>query len=166
MVSTKLLSQAVILSSISFSQATQWYSNSTSTIGAMPLPSDLCAITAWPTSQPGLPYTPQLPDAELASILSDIDPIRIQSIIEKLVSFGTRHTQSTQTDPNRGIGAARDWLLGQYGEFAAKSEGRMTVELQSYIQGVSSRITAPTNISNIVATLRGSAEPDRIIVVR
>ncbi len=42
----------------------------------------------------------------------------------------------------------------------------MTVELQSYIQPATSRISAPTNISNIVATLRGSSDPDRIYVVR
>ncbi|KAK7518138.1 peptidase M28 [Phyllosticta citriasiana] len=28
----------------------------------------------------------------------------------KLVSYGTRHTCSSQTDPNRSIGAARDWI--------------------------------------------------------
>lgn len=98
-------------------------------------------------------------------MLNEIDPVRIEAIIEKLVSFGTRHTQSTQTDPVRGIGAARDWLLGQYQDFAKASNGSMTVELQSYIQPVSSRITTPTNISNIVATLKGSSDPDRIIVV-
>jgi hypothetical protein len=27
-----------------------------------------------------------------------------------LVSFGTRHTLSSQDDPKRGIGAARDWI--------------------------------------------------------
>lgn len=50
--------------------------------------------------------------------------------------------------------------------FAENSGGKMTVELQSYIQPIASRITAPTNISNIVATLRGTTDPDRIIVVR
>ncbi|KAE8450996.1 hypothetical protein EG329_005436 [Mollisiaceae sp. DMI_Dod_QoI] len=139
--------------------------DSNATTAAMPFPTDLCAINAWPTEQPGVAYTAQLPDAELTAILQDIDPLRIQAIIEKLVSFGTRHTQSTQTDPERGIGAARDWLLEQYREFAAESEGWMTVELQSYIQHPANRITAPTNVSSVVATLRGSSDPDRIVVV-
>ncbi|KAH6680430.1 peptidase M28 [Halenospora varia] len=138
------------------------HSNTTATF---PFPTDVCAINSWPTGLIGRPSTPQLPDAELTSILNQVDPARIEAIIEKLVSFGTRHTQSSQTDPNRGIGASRDWLLSQYQEFAKASDGWMTVELQSYIQGVSSRITVPTNISNIVATLRGSTDPDRIIVV-
>ena len=62
--------------------------------------------------------TRRRPDRELTAMLNEIDPVRIQAIIEKLVSFGTRHTQSSQTDPERGIGAARDWLLSQYREFA------------------------------------------------
>jgi hypothetical protein len=77
------------------------------TLVPFPFPSDICAIAAWPTAQQGVPYTAQLPDSELTSILSQVDPVRIQAIIGKLVSFGTRHTLSTQTDPERGIGAAR-----------------------------------------------------------
>lgn len=73
---------------------------------------------------------------------------------------------SSQTDPNREIGAARDWLLEQYRGFVEESGGYMSVVLQSYIQPVASRITAPTNISNIVATLRGTGDPERIVVVR
>lgn len=142
----------------------QWSQNATTT--AFPFPTDLCAIGAWPTEQPGVPYTAQLPDAEFTAILGEVDPLRIQTIIEKLVSFGTRHTLSTQADPVKGIGTARDWLLEQYKGFADESDGWMMVELQSYIQPVASRINFPTNISNIVAILRGSSDPDRIVVVR
>ena len=39
-----------------------------------------------------------------------IDPARIEASVRSLVSFGTRHTLSTQDDPVRGIGAARDWI--------------------------------------------------------
>ena len=45
-------------------------------------------------------------DPDLRALLRQIDPNRIQAIIQKLVSFGTRHTASSQTDPVRGIGAA------------------------------------------------------------
>ena len=33
--------------------------------------------------------------------------------MRKLVSFGTRHTLSDQDDPERGIGAARDWIFAR-----------------------------------------------------
>lgn len=134
-------------------------------LAPIPFPTDLCAINSWPAGLPGKIYTPQLPDSELTSILRQVDPLRIKAIIEKLASFGTRHTCSSQTDPERGIGAARDWLLEQYRGFAAESEGRMNVELHSYIQPIAARIPFPTNISNVVATLKGSSDPDRIVVV-
>ena len=37
------------------------------------------------------------------------DAARLKATVEKLVSFGTRHTLSSATDPKRGIGAARAW---------------------------------------------------------
>lgn len=124
-----------------------------------------CPAASWPPG-PGDLLRPQLPDAELQQIMSEIDPGRIQAIIEKLVSFGTRNTLSGQTDPNRGIGAARDWIAGQMREFAAASGGRMTVTVPSYIQGVDQRVPFRVKISNIVATLKGETDPGRVYVVR
>jgi Peptidase family M28 len=118
----------------------------------------------WPPG-PGLPNTSQKADSELRSILREIDPERIRHTIETLVGFGTRHTLSTQTDPVRGIGAARDWIASQFEEYAAASGGRMTVDVPSYIQPPASRIPVPTRISDVRATLRGSVEPDRIYLV-
>jgi hypothetical protein len=114
---------------------------------------------------PGRPITPQRPDRELRALLAQVDRHRIDATIRKLVTFGTRHTLSSQDDPVRGIGAARDWLLTQFQAVAAASGGRMTVELQSYVQQPASRIPVPTRISNVVATLRGESAPDRIYVV-
>jgi hypothetical protein len=108
---------------------------------------------------------PQQPNVELITMLNQVDPNRIKAIIEKLVSFGTRNTLSNQTDPVRGIGAARDWIAAQMRTFAAASGGRMTVEVPSYVQQPTSRIPTATVISNIVATLKGSVEPNRVYVV-
>jgi hypothetical protein len=72
---------------------------------------------------------------------------RIQSDITKLVSFGTRHTLSSQTDPNRGIGAARDWIFDQFQGYAAASGGRMTVEKQSFVQPAGPRNPAPVTVT-------------------
>ena len=51
-------------------------------------------------------------------IVRQIDPRNIERTIRKLVSFGTRNTLSVQDDPNRGIGAARDWLYGEFSKVA------------------------------------------------
>lgn len=114
---------------------------------------------------PGRPVTRQHPDAELRALLRNIDERRIEATVRKLVSFGTRHTLSAQDDPNRGIGAARDWILAEMRKYAAASGGHMTAELQSYVQQPATRIPTATTITNVVATLRGSVTPDRIYVV-
>jgi hypothetical protein len=54
-------------------------------------------------------------------MLNDISSRNIEQTIDKLVSFGTRHTLSSQTDPNRGIGAATQWVYDQLQQYAAAS---------------------------------------------
>ncbi|MEV7194285.1 M20/M25/M40 family metallo-hydrolase [Streptomyces sp. NPDC093510] len=109
--------------------------------------------------------TSQEPPRELRAILREIDHRRIEATVRRLAAFGTRHTLSSQDDPVRGIGAARDWILAELRRHARPSGGRMTVELQSYVQEPGPRIPTPTRITNVVATLRGSASPDRLYVV-
>src|SRR5690349_7333773 len=72
----------------------------------------------------GRPPLAQPPDRELRAILREVDPGRIEANVRKLVSFGTRHTLSTQDDPNQGIGAARDWIFAELRKYAARSDGR------------------------------------------
>src|SRR3954447_19299265 len=106
-------------------------------------------------------------DPEITRIVREIDAKNIEATIRKLVSFGTRNTLSEQNDPNRGIGAARDWLYAEFLKAAAASNGRMTVEKQSYEQAKAARVPEPTILTNVVATLKGSQPEaaDRIYVV-
>ncbi|KAJ7077428.1 Zn-dependent exopeptidase [Mycena belliarum] len=124
----------------------------------------LDVVSEWPPG-PGAPLVPQQPDSELTAMMAEIDPARIKAIITKLVSFGTRNTMSTQADPLRGIGAARDWIASEMRTFAATSGGRMTVTVPGYLQEPSGNIIQPTVISNVVATLKGSTDLNRIYVV-
>jgi Zn-dependent M28 family amino/carboxypeptidase len=121
-------------------------------------------VPDWPDG-PGRRVRPQRANAELRAIVRRISSERIEANVRKLVSFGTRHTLSSQDDPNRGIGAARDWIAAEMTSYAAASGGRMTVAVQSFIQPPAPRIPVPTRISNIVATLRGSVDPNRTYVV-
>jgi hypothetical protein len=127
-------------------------------------PAEQTSGSNWPPG-PGQRIRRQQPAHDLRKLLSEIDPNRMQATIEKLVSFGTRHTLSSQTDPNRGIGAATNWIFNQLQAIAATSGGRMTTELQSYIQPPASRIPVPTQITNVITTLRGATSPDRIYLV-
>ena len=94
--------------------------------------------------------------SQISRIVAEINPKNIENTIRKLVSFGTRNTLSQQDDPNRGIGAARDWLYAEFQKAAAQSEGRMTVEKQTFEQAKAARVPQPTMLTNIVATLKGT----------
>jgi len=116
----------------------------------------------------GRPVVMQPPERELREILRDIDKNRIEASDRKLVSFGTRHTESSQTDPHRGVGAAIKFVFATLQGYAAASHGRMTVELQTYHQPpVAGEILNPNgvDITNVVATLKGSLTPNRVYVV-
>ncbi len=106
-------------------------------------------------------------NAQISRIVSEIDARNIENTIRKLVSFGTRNTLSDQNDPNRGIGAARDWLYGEFMKAAQRSNGRMTVEKQTFEQAKVARVPQPTMLTNIVATLKGTQpeSANRVYVV-
>src|SRR5215469_1266960 len=105
-------------------------------------------------------------DPELRMLLDQIDPGRIQATIQRLTEFGTRHTASSQTDPVRGIGAATAFVFEQMQGFAAASNGNMTVQKQTFTQSVvPGRIPVPTVITNVIATLKGTATPERFHVI-
>jgi hypothetical protein len=131
----------------------------------VPLVSKATAASAAPATTSDLPHNKQ-PDPALLALLSQIDPGRIQTTIEKLITFGTRHTASSQTDPNRGIGAAYAWVFQQLQSLAAASNGKMTVQQQTFTQQpVAGRLAAATSITNTIATLQGTANPQRFYVV-
>ena len=112
-------------------------SAATAAVAATPLALDAAPAAATTTGfddGPGHREFPQFPDRDLRALLRQIDSDRIEATVRRLVAFGTRHTLSSQDDPVRGIGAARDWLRDQFQAIAAASGGRMTVELQSFVQ--------------------------------
>ncbi len=102
---------------------------------------------------------------DLRHMIGQIDPKRIEQIITTLAGFGTRHTASSQTDPNRGIGAAIAYVTGLMNDIAVASGGRMTVQQQTFTQPVSSNIPVPTSITNVIGTLAGTSSPERFYVI-
>ena len=107
------------------------------------------------------------PPKDVRAMLGQVDASSLERFDKALVGFGTRHTLSTQTDPNRGIGAARDYIRDQFERAAARSDGRMSVELQSFVQPPADRVPEPTTLTNVVATLKGTdpKSADRVYVV-
>jgi Peptidase family M28 len=133
---------------------------------AAPIVSQVVPASAATTGKPKpIPHRRE-PDDDLVALLQEIDPNRIAATILQLTQFGTRHTQSSQTDPVRGIGAATAWVTQQMQAIAATSNGNMTVQEQTFVQQpVPNQITAPTSITNCITTLQGTASPERFYVV-
>ncbi|KAH8886079.1 peptidase M28 [Thozetella sp. PMI_491] len=125
------------------------------------------AEASWPVSPIGDELQPQLPDAQLIEMLAEVNATRIESTIKALVNFGTRHTLSSQNSSTRGIGAARDWIYQEMRAAAALSSGHMDVFFDSYIQKSAKErsILFPVNITNVVARINGTTDPNRVYVV-
>jgi acetylornithine deacetylase/succinyl-diaminopimelate desuccinylase-like protein len=97
-------------------------------------------------------------------IVADISAQRIEGYVRKLVSFQTRHTMSDTVSDKTGIGAARRWIKGELERCGGQ---RLQVAFDSHVAPVSARISRPTEIVNVVATLPGTqaASKDRMYVV-
>ena len=107
----------------------------------------------------------QTADPEIQKMIREISAKNIEASIRKLVSFGTRNTLSEQDNPTRGIGAARDWIFSEFERFNRECGGCMVVEKQSFTQPKANRVPEPTVLTNVIATLRGATDPDRVYVV-
>jgi hypothetical protein len=102
--------------------------------------------------------------ADIDAIVREISPKRMHDYVEKLVSFGTRHTMSDTKSDTRGIGAARRWIKSELERCGA---GRLEVAFDSHVHPVMARLSVPTEIVNVVATLPGTQaeSKDRMYVV-
>ena len=90
---------------------------------------------------------------------------RLKSDVEKLVSFGTRHTLSVQDDPERGIGAAVDWGLAEFKRMGIKCGGCLEVlPVGETVTGP--RVPTPTLVRNAVAIQRGTERPNEVVIVQ
>ncbi|MFN1218909.1 M28 family metallopeptidase [Chryseobacterium kwangjuense] len=103
-------------------------------------------------------------DNEIKKYVSEVSSDSLKSYVAKLVSFNTRHTLSSVDDPKQGIGAARDWVLRKFKEYAKNSGGRMEVYLQQEdIQPDGKRIDQVVNLGNPIAFLKGTDPNDKRI---
>lgn len=102
----------------------------------------------------------------LASISGDVSEANLRGYIEKMVSFGTRHTLSDQTSDTRGIGAARRWVESEFREMSAECGGCLEVVTVQDTVTSPPRVPSPTVIANAVAIQRGTADPNRVIIIQ
>ncbi|MGI8668875.1 MAG: M20/M25/M40 family metallo-hydrolase, partial [Aridibacter sp.] len=102
---------------------------------------------------------------DIQKMVNQVSAKKIEEYDRKLVSFGTRNTNSAQDNPTRGIGAARDWIFDEFKRISKDCGGCLEVEKQTYLQEKGRRVPEAINLTNVIATLKGTKNPDRIYVV-
>ena len=108
---------------------------------------------------------PPSPDARLRAIVQPVSQAQLRHTIETLVSFGTRHTLSSQTDPKRGIGAALNWAEAEFNRYSAACGNCLTVARTSDTFS-GDRLPSPTKITDVFAIQRGTERPNDVVIIQ
>ncbi len=100
---------------------------------------------------------PKLPPKPAPAIeRTTIDEKSMRSLIHELVACGTRLSISSWTDPNRGIGCARDHVVVRFHEIAKTSGGKLQVIVDKF-EATSKRTGGkPVPMENVYVILPGS----------
>src|SRR5215471_2881297 len=98
-------------------------------------------------------------DPRIVKLLDSISEERMQQLLTKLVSFGTRNTLSDATSNTRGIGAARQWIYDEL----KRTSPKLQVTFDTHQIPAKGRITRDVELRNVMAILPGKT-PRRIYV--
>ncbi len=113
-------------------------------------------------AQPAAPPSSQ--DVQLKAIAAPVSADSLKAQVERLVSFGTRHTLSSQTHPTRGIGAALNWTEAEFTRFSAACGNCLEVGRASETVG-GERLPQPTLVTNVFAVQRGTTRPNDVVII-
>ena len=105
-------------------------------------------------------------NAEISEMVKEVNPDSLKSYISSLVTFGTRSTLSDVKDRKTGIGAARNWIVDKFSQFAKQSDGRLTAYLDTVTyKADGKRVDANISLANAVAVLKGTDKNDKRIFI-
>jgi len=110
------------------------------------------------------PDTP-VRDPAIGALLNSISINQIRTDLTRLVGFGTRHTLSDTISSQRGIGAARRWIYGQFQAMSTDCGGCLQVEYDPHRAANARTNNDTVDVVNVIAKLPGRTEPNRIIIV-
>ena len=108
--------------------------------------------------------------SEVSKVLTEIalapSAERIEKDIEKLVSFGTRHTLSDTVSKTRGIGAARRWIKSEFDLISKDCNSCLEVSYQrNLVVKNKRRIVKDVEIVNVLAIQKGNTYPNRYVIM-
>ncbi len=80
----------------------------------------------------------------------------MKEIIHEQVSCGTRLTLSSWTDPKRGAGCGRDFIVARFNEIARQSGGKLEVVVDKFEMTAERTGGKPVHLENVYGILRGT----------
>jgi hypothetical protein len=105
-------------------------------------------------------------DLRISQMINEISSANIENNVRKMVGFGTRHTFSSRSDKEKGIGAACDWVKYEFEKYSKDSGGRLDIKLDSvYLEPDGKRITRKVLLINVMATLKGTDPNDKRVFI-
>ena len=115
------------------------------------------AIAQDPSEPPsGKPEAQMRPRPEGAIAREAINDSEMKSLIEQMVACGTRHSLSSWSDSQRGIGCGRDHVLARLNEIAKASGGRLQIVVDKFEAQGQRTANKLAPFENIYAILPGS----------
>ncbi|MFN3725160.1 MAG: M28 family peptidase [Allosphingosinicella sp.] len=125
----------------------------------------LALIAATPATAQRRTPAPPPPPASLTGLADQVSEQSLRSYVERLVSFGTRHTLSDRNHPTRGIGASLNWTEAEFRRIAQACGGCLEITRTGETVSGLPRIPNPTLVENVVAIQRGTTDPNRVVII-
>lgn len=100
----------------------------------------------------------------ICALRTELSADSLKAHLERLVSFGTRHTYSDTVSGGTGIGAARRWAMDRFNVYSAQHEGRLRTAWLRFNYN-DPDCGAHSDLRNVVAVLPGSQVQDPSVIL-
>ena len=104
----------------------------------------------------GKPQPKILPRPAGAITRQSVDEKVMRALIHEQVSCGTRLTLSSWTDPKRGAGCGRDFIVARFNAIAKESGGKLQVVVDKFEMTSERTGAKPVHLENVYGILPGA----------
>ncbi|MDJ0756755.1 MAG: M20/M25/M40 family metallo-hydrolase [Ardenticatenaceae bacterium] len=128
---------------------------------APPLEEALLSVPGEVVTDPISDIVPDI-DPDIETLVNAVSQQQLTAYVQQLESFGTRNAFSVIDQPAYGIGAAREWIFGEFIRVGQSSNGRLDVRYEEFPLNYNG-FTADQR--NIIAELPGTSGSNDVIIV-
>jgi hypothetical protein len=104
----------------------------------------------------GRPHPKILPRPAGAISRQSVNEKTMRDLIHEQVSCGTRLTLSSWTDPKRGIGCGRDFIVTRFNAIAKDSDGKLQIVVDKFEMTADRTAGKPVHLENVYGILPGT----------